>query len=44
MEVQKVPKARAIFSRKKKTMLKIPNLKLLIQNDKISMVQAETDM
>lgn len=43
MEVQKVPKARAIFSGKK-TMLKIPNLKLLIQNNKISMVQAETDM
>lgn len=42
MEVQKVPKARALFSRK--IMLKIPNLKLLIHNNKISMVQEETDM
>lgn len=36
MEVQKVPKARA--------MLKIPNLKLLIHNNKISTVQEETDI
>lgn len=42
MEVQKVPKARAIFSRKNNA--EIPNLKLLIHNNEINMVQAETDM
>lgn len=42
MEVQKVPKAREIFSRKNNA--EIPNLKLLIHNNEINMVQAKTDM